>query len=167
MMVIKVGRIIVIQILIASGLNLAVGYRQIFVSNSFRIQNSGLRLQADADGTSFNDDSEIKTVSNLDSNGVPSRPYGEIMQSGKQITRIAAATMTTLSTLLMLQSKPSYADSALYPSAPKAASRPKVYSVEMTDPPSLQPRTTRGEEGAINRFADADILLHWVYADDP
>lgn len=159
MMVFKVGHIIVIQILIASGLNLAVGYRQIFVANSFRIQHSGLQLQADTDGSNCNDIREIKTISTMDSDGLPTRPYSEIMQSGKQITRIAAATLTTLSTLLMMQSKPSYADSTSYPSAPKAASRPKVYSVEMTDPPSLQPRTTRGEEGAINRFADADILL--------
>lgn len=45
------------------------------------------------------------------------------------------------------------------PLGPKKAIRPLVYSVEMTDPPSLQPRTTKGEVGAIARFADADIVL--------
>jgi uncharacterized iron-regulated protein len=89
---------------------------------------------------------------------LPIRPNGPGGFESKQFTRIAAATMTSLSALLLLQPEKSVADSS-YPTAPKAADRPKVYSVEMTDPPSLQPRTTRGEEGTISRFADADIVL--------
>ena len=41
----------------------------------------------------------------------------------------------------------------------KPAPRPLAYSVEMVDPPCLQPRTTKGETGATARFAEADSLL--------
>ena len=39
------------------------------------------------------------------------------------------------------------------------SSRPLVYSVEMTDPPCLQPRTKKGEEGVAKRLSEADIVL--------
>ena len=42
---------------------------------------------------------------------------------------------------------------------PKASNRPLVYSVEMTDPPCLQPRTTKGEDGVVNRLNTADVVL--------
>jgi uncharacterized iron-regulated protein len=78
------------------------------------------------------------------------------MKDTKNVVKVAA---TTLSALLLIQPQKSIADSSLYPSPPKAADRPLVYSVEMSDPPSLQPRTKSGEKGTINRFADADIVL--------
>jgi hypothetical protein len=37
--------------------------------------------------------------------------------------------------------------------------RPLVYSVEMTDPPCLQPRTAKGEISAAKRLAKADFVL--------
>lgn len=41
----------------------------------------------------------------------------------------------------------------------KRAVRPLAYSVEMTDPPCLQPRSTKGEESALQRLAASDVLL--------
>lgn len=37
--------------------------------------------------------------------------------------------------------------------------RPFVYSIEMTDPPCLQPRTTIGEESTLQKLSDSDIIL--------
>ena len=42
---------------------------------------------------------------------------------------------------------------------PKPANRPVAYSVEFTDPPCLQPRSARGEIGAIKRFSEADVII--------
>ena len=42
---------------------------------------------------------------------------------------------------------------------PKRSRRPLVYSVEMTDPPCLQPRTTKGEIGVARRLSAADVVL--------
>lgn len=47
----------------------------------------------------------------------------------------------------------------------KRAVRPLVYSVEMTDPPCLQPRSTKGEESALQRLATSDVLLLGRYAE--
>ena len=40
-----------------------------------------------------------------------------------------------------------------------SSKRPLVYSVEMTDPPCLQPRTKKGEEGVAKRLSGADVVL--------
>ena len=37
--------------------------------------------------------------------------------------------------------------------------RLKVYSVEFTDPPSLVPRTTAGEESALQRLLNSDAVI--------
>jgi len=39
------------------------------------------------------------------------------------------------------------------------SSRPFLYSVEMTDPPCLQPRTAKGEESSLQKLSDSDLIL--------
>jgi len=46
----------------------------------------------------------------------------------------------------------------VYPK-PRSSQRPLVYSVEMTNPPSLLPRTQKGEENVAKRFAAADMVI--------
>jgi len=76
-----------------------------------------------------------------------------LKKSSAALGSIALASLLSLST-------PAMADNRLQ-SAPKTkrAARPLVYSVEMTDPPCLQPRSTKGEESALQRLAASDILL--------
>ena len=141
------------QFLVAASIFSTDGFQLKFKTRTAHVhQKSQLQCQSrdKTDGIDVNTpDSSFET---------PLRSHGCISGDSKMLTRIAGVTLTSLSALLMLQPEASVADSS-YPAAPKAANRPKVYSVEMTDPPSLQPRTTRGEEGAISRFADADIVL--------
>lgn len=141
------------QVLFASIILSIDGFRQNLKTRAAQVHQK-FQLQSQ-----LRDEIDENNVNKLESSfETPVRSHGIVGGDGKMLTRIAGATLTSLSALLMLQPEASVADSS-YPAAPKAANRPKVYSVEMTDPPSLQPRTTRGEEGAISRFADADIVL--------
>ena len=153
-MTVVVGTMLALQILILANLYQVSGYQSHHNSKKYAGGRS-LSFQLRLKGAS--DSKDIGTGSDND-NVVPVRPYGSVGSDMKQLTRIATATAASLSALMLLKPEAATADTS-YPSAPKAANRPKVYSVEMTDPPSLQPRTTRGEEGAIKRFAEADIVL--------
>lgn len=42
---------------------------------------------------------------------------------------------------------------------PKKANRPKVYTVEYTNPPCLQPRTKQGEQALVDLLASSSIVL--------
>jgi len=42
---------------------------------------------------------------------------------------------------------------------PRTSIRPQLYSVEMTNPPSLLPRTPRGEDSAVERFRRNRIII--------
>lgn len=146
------GALLAFQLLMLANLNNVDGYR---LHRSIFTQRTSRSMLSAGDASL---DKEVG-ADNYSANVIPVRPYGSVGSDVKQLTRMAAVTMSTLSALLLLQPENADAVSPEYPPAPKAANRPKVYSVEMTDPPSLQPRTTRGEEGAINRFAEADIVL--------
>ena len=146
------GALLAFQLLMLANLNNVDGYR---LHRSIFTQRTSRSMLSAGDASL---DKEVG-ADNYSANVIPVRPYGSVGSDVKQLTRMAAVTMSTLSALLLLQPENADAVTPEYPPAPKAANRPKVYSVEMTDPPSLQPRTTRGEEGAINRFAEADIVL--------
>ena len=151
-MTVSIGALITIQLLLLANLSHVNGYHLQKNSAGQRSQQCMLSkgdISSDMEGQ----------MDNKNANVVPVRPYGTVGSDSKHLARVAAATVSTLSALLLLQPENADAANPQYPPAPKAANRPKVYSVEMTDPPSLQPRTTRGEVGAINRFAEADIVL--------
>ena len=83
----------------------------------------------------------------------PSTVSNGIKRDTLWVTKIASsvwlATQTGIQAVSAAQSGP----------IPRAANRPLAYSVEFTDPPCLQPRTKLGQEGAIRRFTDADVVI--------
>jgi hypothetical protein len=63
------------------------------------------------------------------------------------------------STSVVLSTNIAIANAESGNSKPIRSERPLVYSVEFTDPPCLQPRTKQGENGVIEKFIKANIIL--------
>jgi uncharacterized iron-regulated protein len=87
----------------------------------------------------------------------PKVPEDEASEKLKGLCRFLIATGGLLSA-----SAPNLAvaaDNVIRLNPPPQSQRPLAYSVEFTDPPCLQPRSKVGEDGAIKRFADNDIVL--------
>ena len=83
----------------------------------------------------------------------PSTVANGIKRDTLWVTKLATsawlATQTGIQAVSAAQSGP----------IPRPANRPLAYSVEFTDPPCLQPRSKLGQEGAIRRFTDADVVI--------
>lgn len=105
-------------------------------------------------------------------NGGEERTEREAFEHFSAIPHAASKSPLPLSSLCLLPlflSQPLLALAAATdsPNAPvgqrsiaiRPAARPFAYSVELTDPPTLQPRSRQGEESLLQRLADADILL--------
>jgi hypothetical protein len=67
--------------------------------------------------------------------------------------------------LLSATITPSVVNSVTVLDPPPPSPRPLVYSVEFTSPPSLQPRSKRGEIGAAKRIALNDIVIMGSHKD--
>lgn len=81
---------------------------------------------------------------------------GNILKQLRFCALTAAAATLTLTNL-----KPNNAAFAIdnLEIKPRPSKRPVLYSVEMTNPPSLLPRTTAGQLSALNRFKNSKILI--------
>lgn len=78
--------------------------------------------------------------------------------SSRVKTALPVASFITLTSYLSTKSASASEDQTLnYPLY--QAPRPFAYSVEYTSPPSLIPRSTRGEESLLKRLANADFLI--------
>jgi len=69
--------------------------------------------------------------------------------------------ISLISLTTLITSTPSYANEGSINSIrlPRPSKRNHLYSIEMTDPPSLLPRTRVGELSAIKRLANNDIII--------
>lgn len=94
-------------------------------------------------------------------------PHSDRQNFEKSFANAFSAAMLTSMTVLLGGASTATAATA---GGPAPAVRPKAYSVEMTNPPSLLPRTKIGEESALDRLSKAKILIighhNWYETDN-